>query len=422
MKSAVLAMASMAAKRAVGDGHHGESAFEAFSDVHVMPIARSDMTATAVPSTIFSDNYGPRVFLVGGCTSDQLCPADADYCYCQAVTSECDYYVSGGDYYKGCADAPNARYRHSAVHVQNKLVLLGGRDAEDNTVTAVDVFDLETGEWSTPCSWSDAPSDAGAFVENDQVFVVGGYAADYTTLSSLVTLNITTCATESRAPMPAGTRGDVQVLSHSEEHYVAGGFGNDDWCNALATVESYNVATDVWTSHPDMAKARSDSAMGALMGELFVIGGETLVNCSRSIPVDDVERLYVDNNNQGVWKEEESIPADRFRFVAASVNNAIYLFGGQGEFDPSIPGYPVHDTTMLYVPRTIRELRALESGLTGAESVAIGFIVFVVVAGLVVLGCLIYAAKKFKGYKKLVAEPSGPASASLTTTTGPDRA
>lgn len=394
--------------------------FEAFKDVHVMPIARSDMTATTVPSTVFPDNFGSRVFLVGGCTSDQICPPDAEYCYCQTVTSECDYYVSEGDYWKGCADAPNARYRHSAVLLQSKLVLLGGRDVDDNTVTAIDVLNLESGEWSTPCSWPDAPSDAGAFVENDQVFVVGGYAADYTTLSSLVTLNITTCATESRAPMPAGTRGDVQVLSHSEEHYVAGGFGNDDWCNALATVESYNVATDAWTSHPDMAKARSDSAMGTLMGELFVMGGETLVNCSRSVPVDDVERLYEDENNQGVWKEEESIPSDRFRFVAASMNDAIYLFGGQGEFDPSIPGYHVHNTTMLYVPRTIREQRALESGLSPEESVAIGLVAAAVVGGLVVLGCLLFAAKKFRGYRKLP-EPSDSVSlANLSS--GPSRA
>lgn len=98
-----------------------------------------------------------------------------------------------------------------------------------------------------------------------------------------------------------------------------------------------------------MDLARGDLAVGVMDGSIFAVGGETKnasdPTCSHSVPVKYVER-YKDYNN--TWDEEESIPDNSFRFVGVSYNSstsiynsAIYLFGGQGTYDPVKNIFPV---------------------------------------------------------------------------------
>lgn len=50
----------------------------------------------------------------------------------------------------------------------------------------------------------------------------------------------------------------------------------------------------------------------------------------------------------------QSVPSGRFRFVGASYQSTIYLFGGQGSYTDSLDGdnggFPVLSDVMVYSP------------------------------------------------------------------------
>lgn len=81
-----------------------------------------------------------------------------------------------------------------------------------------------------------------------------------------------------------------------------------------------------------------------------------------------------DGTYQGGWVVARSVPSDRFRFVGASFNSAIYLFGGQGAFVNNLEGtsggFPVHSSVMKYAPYTYTasEVTALVDAHTGNVS------------------------------------------------------
>ena len=158
--------------------------YSGFNTQQAMPIARSDMSATLFHAGEVSTSSNARIYLVGGCTSDQywwehfhflarlcfssclsatcafdntihklflsiklhfsnilfhsICPCSykdngATICYCTEITATCDYFEPDADkWYTGCASAPTARYRHSSAKVNGKIYVAGGRDLNDS--------------------------------------------------------------------------------------------------------------------------------------------------------------------------------------------------------------------------------------------------------------------------------------------------
>jgi len=125
-------------------------------------------------------------------------------------------------------------------------------------------------------------------------------------------------------------------------------------CNALKTVESYDVASDTWTKYPDLLLGRADMAAGHLGDTLVVLAGETVnTGCNTSIPVDDVEVYARGRADDSAWVVEEAIPDNRFRFLGMAYKDELLLFGGQGKWVADVdgqgsPGYPILNTTYRY--------------------------------------------------------------------------
>eukprot|EP00457_Paulinella_chromatophora_P009684 gb/GEZN01009755.1/.p1 GENE.gb/GEZN01009755.1/~~gb/GEZN01009755.1/.p1 ORF type:complete len:381 (+),score=15.83 gb/GEZN01009755.1/:65-1207(+) len=337
------------------------SVFQGFKDVHTMPIGRSDQTVTIV-----NVSGVIRMYANGGCIQDQLCKDSSDYfsCYCPRLTKKCNYYMpKTNEYVTNVADAPRERYRHASAAISGKIYLLGGRDVNDTVVTAIDAYEIATDKWTTPCTWENATSDLAAFADGNDIYVVGGYAQDYLAMASAFHFDPNDCSFTPKGSMASG-RGDISSisLSNTRLQYVVGGFANDpNDCNALNKVESFNPVTGLWTSHSPLTKGRADCAIGELGVQMLVIAGETVsVGCNRSIPVTNVERFIKGANettSPGSWIVETSIPDSRFRFVAGSYGNTIFLFGGQGRWTENLNGsgmggFPIIRTVTTYVSET----------------------------------------------------------------------
>ena len=70
------------------------------------------------------------------------------------------------------------------------------------------------------------------------------------------------------------------------------------------------------------------------------------------MPIKDVE---VFDPSDGSWQAEGDIPTERFRFMAASVDDTIYIFGGQGKLQGkgNTSFYPVLNTVEAFVEKRI---------------------------------------------------------------------
>ena len=220
-----------------------------------------------------ADANGARIYLIGGCSADQICydPTSHFGCVCQGLTNKTQYYVPDSNtYVTTCADAPRARYRHAAAELNGVIYLVGGRGANDShVVPEVDAYDIKQDTWSkSPCTWpsSMATSDNTAFTDGAHIYLTGGYLGDYTPTAELLKFDPLTC-TFTKLTSMASPRGDVSSFRYPksaagpERHFVIGGFGTDV-CNPLKTVESYNVAADAWTSYPSLLLGRADMAVG----------------------------------------------------------------------------------------------------------------------------------------------------------------
>jgi N-acetylneuraminic acid mutarotase len=307
-----------------------------------MPTARSDLSATTV---------GDYIYLAGGCSTNQVCPPEFSFCYCQELTNKTEAYHPASDTWTTLSDMIRPRYRHGAAAIGSKIYLIGGRDIQDNIIQEIDVYDIPTDTWSivdTLYTWGNATSDLTVTTLGTKLYAVGGYNYEYVAMT-------TTWVLDTALPLPrwegnevsqmSQRRGDACAVGLDNKIYVFGGFSDANFCAALSELEVYDPSTNVWTKEQSLHYPRGDGACAVQHGKFHAIGGEikdSETNCSvHSIAVSHVE--YYDPVT-GKWNDETPIPEVRFRFSAAAWENNFYVFGGQSALVGT--EYPVVNTVL----------------------------------------------------------------------------
>ena len=234
--------------------------------------------------------------------------------YCPSITDLCQKYDVAGNSYSTCAPMLVDRYRHAAVGISTSIYVIGGRDMDDNLITSIDKYDTVTNEWTSKlASFDSITSDAAVYSVGTDLFIVGGYEADYTASDKVWKIDTTqeTWVPEPAAKLNSG-RGDVFTVVAGDHVFVTGGFTHEDnFCNALKSVEKKPINGGEWTHVAENLVGRGDKALVHLNERIFAIGGETKVNCaSTSTPVHDVEVYDVEHDS---WKVATSIPEETFR-------------------------------------------------------------------------------------------------------------
>jgi len=311
-----------------------------------LPFPRSDMTATAVETDTSSE-----IFVIGGCSKDQIWLADAGMYICPEITNKCTVFTPADNQHAVCEPAPRARYRHAAALVNGSVWLVGGRDINDAIVQEVDVYNVKTKQWSTPLTLAEATSDLAAFESNGVLFMLGGYEADYTASDKMWKLNTNSAVLVPQASTPLlEGRGDIHA-AHTDSNtvFVSGGFTHEDgFCSPHASVEQYKINQGEWTKVASLSSGRGDKSLVGLEGRLFAIAGESKVNCSQTVPVDVVE-VYDPLHDE--WVAETKLESPTFRFVGAAAErfSSLYIFGGQKYLNKSCNCYPVESEVWSYV-------------------------------------------------------------------------
>jgi len=313
--------------------------------------------------------------LVGGC-NDPLGNVfveldDYPGFYCTLLTKEVSVFYPETETFGTLAEMPEERTRHTAVAVDEKLYVIGGRgDDFDNLVKDVVVFDPETQKWTTYITLDDdhATSDHGSVVRDGKIYVFGGWKGDYSgpkeTTFSIDTRN--NGKIEDLTPMIT-KRGDIAAVHYKhgsiDAAFVIGGFG-DEFCAPLDTVERYNFDSDSWTESTsddlDLGSARGDKVAAVVDKKIFVVGGEDkhedlcleVNNLEPSVAAQAVDSVEVLDplEKSPKWKNEADFPVERFRAASAldEKSNKLYVFGGQKAYSNDCDCYKTADEIYVH--------------------------------------------------------------------------
>ena len=140
--------------------------------------------------------------------------------------------------------APHPRDHFQAAVVGNRLIALGGRDSGvegfiDSTIAAVDVYDFETGSWST---WENAPipterAGCTVTVRGNEVIVTGGEGFGQT-WGQTEALDVETREWRSLGTLNQPRHG-TQMFTFEDALYIAGGSGDQGGGPELTSMERY---------------------------------------------------------------------------------------------------------------------------------------------------------------------------------------
>lgn len=155
------------------------------------------------------------------------------------------------------------------------------------------------------------------------------------------------------APMPE-LRQEAAVIGLNGKVYVMGGYTNDSPPSSL--VQVYDVATDRWSQAAPMPQPVHHAGVAAAGGQIYIIGGFLNVFGER----DPIDAVWAYDPATDRWARRAPLPSPRGAGVAATIDDRIYLIGGEQRRTPGGPpspsgapaGYqPVADLT-VYDPAT----------------------------------------------------------------------
>ena len=219
------------------------------------------------------------------------------------------------------ADMPTARAGHGVAAVGTDIYVLGGTTDPDG----VEVFDTMTGLWTIDPDMPNGHAPFTAVAIGSVVYAPGGGTDLFDALDT--TTGIWTPLT----PMPVGLA-DFAIATDGSSIFIMGG---DASGFARGTPSDdlwiYDVATDGWSSGPDMPEL--GNYLGATIdgARLFLLGTFGSGNPGRFDVLEDRRRVLVLNVASLFWADGKPKRDNAYGVASAAEGGLIYVFGGWGK-------------------------------------------------------------------------------------------
>ncbi|CAJ1427521.1 unnamed protein product [Effrenium voratum] len=217
-----------------------------------------------------------------------------------------------------CAGPRQGRSHSACCALQGAVYVLGGRDAAEQTLTSVEVWDLHG--WRSAPSLGWARHSAAAAALGGVLCIFGGFDG----LEALDSAEgMDSCAISPEfAPLPPLTfpRGKHAAVALQKGIYLMGGMDSGYRCLACAWRLSWPL--DAWRPLPPLRRERSECAAAAANGRAVVVAGgvangwTTLGSAERYDP------------SIGQWEELSPMRSIRRELAAISHEGQVYVLGG----------------------------------------------------------------------------------------------
>jgi uncharacterized delta-60 repeat protein len=272
-----------------------------------MSTARASHTATLLPNG--------QVLVAGGFNSGSL--------------SSTELYNPAAGTWSNTGSMSTNRNLHTATLLSNGKVLVAGGFRNTVTLTSVELYDPQTGTWSITESMATARySHTATLLPNGKVLVAGGGNFNNNTNNTLISAelyNPQTGTWSTTSSMAMARSSHTATLLPNGKVLVAGGAG----FGVFSSAELYDLqTTDIWITTGSMNTAREAHTATLLPnGKVLVTGGFN----SNGIPSS--AELY--DPKTGAWSITSSLSVPRRDHTATLLSNGKVLVAG-GYNDNSI--------------------------------------------------------------------------------------
>ncbi|XP_077299923.1 kelch-like protein 23 [Arctopsyche grandis] len=212
----------------------------------------------------------------------------------------------------------------ASVLVGDWILIIGGWNSSNATVTSVEYIDLKSGEKKPLKPLNQARYGFSAVTlrrgSSTDVYAIGGFGGGY--LSSVERWSSNTGDWEIIAPLlEAVTWHSASVIA--DKIYITGGKTKENG-KTISTnkVQMYSVETNSWTYRAQMIQGRASHSSVAFKGKLYVAGGldyQTWTN------LDSVEHY---DPNANVWTAFTKLPQAARGISLGCFQNKLFSMGG----------------------------------------------------------------------------------------------
>jgi N-acetylneuraminic acid mutarotase len=222
--------------------------------------------------------YGGDLYVVGGFSNGQ------------ATNGLWRYSPDDGEWTE-LEGMNQSRGAHGAAVIGDRLYVVGGElDYALESLPAIatmEVYDFKTGEWSEGPAMPTARHHFGAAALDGKLYAVGGRDAGEISLDAVERFDPATSRWEALPPLPEGS-GALTVTAAGGEVYAIGG-GHDEaggWVSPATW--AFDPGPGQWRRAPNLGVPRHGHAAASFDGRIFVFGGSPCLGFGRS---DSVESL-----------------------------------------------------------------------------------------------------------------------------------
>jgi non-specific serine/threonine protein kinase len=256
------------------------------------------------------------VLVAGGCDASVESPAQQPRATASARTTPPP--AADGLVWRQLAGVPSPRTEVAAAVAGSRIYVVGGYAADGSTVATVEALDTATGRWEHGPDLPVAVNHAMAASVSGTVYVFGGYRADQT--PSVAAFRLERDGWRPIADLPEG-RAAGTAVALAGKVYVAGGLAR---VRALADrMPVYDAAAERWTTVPGPPTAREHLAGAAAGGRVYTVGGRTAATGNLA-----AFEVYEPSENR--WTTLPDLPTPRGGLAgAATCSGLIVAAGGE---------------------------------------------------------------------------------------------
>jgi N-acetylneuraminic acid mutarotase len=280
-----------------------------------MPYPRSEVGSAAL---------NDKIYVVGGYDADRN------------TTDIMQVYDSGRDEWSTVASLPQPLNHPGVASYDNKLYVVGGftSDRDRGASDRLFIYDPTFNKWQ---EGQPMPSPRGALTARfiDGVLYAVGGQNDSETWSTNYAYDSATNKWTEKAPMPTARQHLASAVVDGKLYVIGGRYSNMSFTANLGSNEVYDPKYNTWTSLQPMPTYRSGpaGASSSVDGDIYVFGGELAFT---SNTVYNVTEKYDSKTNK--WTTEQSMPTARHSMACVSINDRIFLIGGDSQPGLSVTG------------------------------------------------------------------------------------
>lgn len=242
-----------------------------------------------------------------------------------SVTDKSEVYNTSTESWTSKSAMPQARYKHTAVLVQDKVYICGGYDSNNNAVSDISVYDVNSNKWLDDIKTPNNNTNYSAGVYNNELYIFSG-KENGISMTRSYKYNFETGHWAYITAAPSYTS-DAAIVGINRGFYLINNFN----------IYEYNVQDNTWTLIDKLSRQVYDCAFvnrgDGTTNELYVTGGRDYKNSGNSI-VNTKYRYDTDSlDNVPNWKAEWYNDIRMVRGLACHnmviADGTIYVFGGQ---------------------------------------------------------------------------------------------